>query len=242
MKASPRQQRLLLDLQELDTTAARLRRKREQIPQRAELASLQGELAAAKERFMGLQRELDGQQAEIDRLESDTQMVRDRKARDEQLIAASTSPKEAQALQNELDTLARRTGELEERELELMEVAEQTKARFDEAAAALSGVDGRRAALEAAIGEAEAAIAREASAAAEERAGVAAEIQRDLLGLYEETRSRNGIGAARLRGNVSEGSNMALAPAELMTIRETAPDEIVFCPGSGAILVRVDEA
>ena len=241
MKASPRQQRLLLDLQELDTTAARMRRKREQIPQRAELAALQGELSAAKERFMGLQRELDGQQAEIDRLESDTQMVRDRKMRDEQLMAVSTSPKEAQALQNELDTLARRTGELEERELELMEVAEQTKARFDEASAALAGVDGRRAALEAAIGEAEAGIAREAAAAAEERAGVAAEIQRDLLGLYEETRARTGIGAARLRGNVSEGSNMALAPAELMTIRETAPDEIVFCPGSGAILVRIDE-
>jgi predicted nucleic acid-binding Zn-ribbon protein len=31
---------------------------------------------------------------------------------------------------------------------------------------------------------------------------------------------------------------MALAPAELSDIRATAPDEVVFCPGTGAILVR----
>jgi predicted nucleic acid-binding Zn-ribbon protein len=34
---------------------------------------------------------------------------------------------------------------------------------------------------------------------------------------------------------------MALAPAELQEIRSAAPDEITFCPGSGAILVRIDE-
>ncbi len=224
MKASPRQQQLLLELQDLDNAQARARRRRAQLPERAELAGMQGEHSAAKEAFMELQRELDAQSADIGRLENDVETVRQRRARDEQLLAASTSPKEAQALQGELEALARRQNELEDRELELMEANEETRIGFDAAAAALAGVDARRSQLE--------------SALAEERAGLAAELQRDLLDLYKQLRGRIGVGAARLRGNVSEASNMALAPAELSDIRATAPDEIVFCPGTGAILVR----
>jgi len=238
MKATPAQQQRLLELQELDTALARLRRRREQLPERTELAGLQSELTAAKDAYMAMQRELDTQNADIARIEDDVETVRARRERDNALIAASTSPKEAQALQDELDMLARRQGELEDRELELMAANEETQARFDAAAAALAAVDTRRAALSEAIASAEAGIDTELAATAEARAGLAAEVQRDLLDLYESTRARAGVGAARLRGNVSEGSNMALTPAELSDIRSAAPDEIVFCPQSGAILVR----
>lgn len=243
MKASPRQQRLLLDLQELDNVSARLRRRRKTLPEAAELDGLGAETAQVRERFMEAQRELDAQRAEIERIEADIATVRQRRERDEQLIAVSTSPKEAQALQGELDALARRTAELEDRELELMEVQETAEAAFREAEELLGGVEGRRRALEASIAESEQRIDAEIAANDEARAGLAAEIQGDLRELYEDTRGRTGIGAARLRGNVSEGSNMALAPAELSDIRAAAPDEIVFCPQSGAILVRMaDEA
>ncbi|PRI12166.1 zinc ribbon domain-containing protein [Leucobacter massiliensis] len=241
MKASPRQQQLLLDLQQLDHTIAQLRRKRSTLPERAELTALAEEAAAVRDRYMAAQRELDAQNADIARVEADAEMVRQRRARDEQLLAASTSSKEAQALQGELDTLLRRTRELEDRELELMEVQERAQSAFDAAAAALAGVDGRRAELQQRIDEAEGRLDRELAGHAEERAGLAAEIQRDLVELYEDLRGRIGIGAARLRGNVSEASNMALAPAELSDIRAAAPDEVVFCPGTGAILVRVEE-
>lgn len=238
MKATPAQQQRLLELQDLDHTLARLRRKRATLPERAQLAALQGEMNAAREAFMAVQRELDAQTADIARLEDDVETVRARRERDSTLLAVSTSPKEAQALQSELETLARRQSELEDRELALMETSEATQARFDAASEQLAGVDGRRAELTAAISEAEARIDAELASAAEERAGLSAEVQRDLLDLYERTRERGGVGAARLRGNVSEGSNMALAPAELSDLRAAAPDEVVFCPQSGAILVR----
>lgn len=238
MKATPAQQQLLLTLQDLDNATARLRRKRTTLPERAQLAELQDEAAAAKDAFMSIQREIDAQAAEIARLEDDIETVRARRERDASLLAASTSPKEAQALQSELDTLERRQNELEERELELMEANEETQARFDAASAALQSVDGRRTDLSAAIAEAEARIDAELLSYSEERAGLSAEVQGDLRELYERTRERSGIGAARLRGNVSEGSNMALTPAELSSIRSAAPDDVVLCPQSGAILVR----
>ncbi len=241
MKASPRQQRLLLDLQDLDTTIARLRRKRTTLPERKDLEGLAGEMGAARESYMNAQRELDTHTVEIERIEADIAVARQRRERDEQLIAVSTAAKEAEALQSEIELLTRRIADLEERELAAMEQQEAAQAVFAEAERVLGGVDGRRAELQAAIDGAEASIDRDLSSNAEERAGVAAEVQRDLLGVYEELRARIGIGAARLRGNVSEASNMALAPAELADIRAAAPDELVFCPGTGAILVRGED-
>lgn len=240
MKASPRQQSLLLDLQDHDNLVARLRRKRTQLPERQELAALQGELSEAKTEFMAVQRELDAQNADISRLENDVETVRQRRRRDADLLSASTSSKEAQSLQGEIDTLEKRQGVLEERELDLMQASEETQARYDTASEILARVDERRAELTANLLEAERAIDSEIESATQERAGIAAELQRDLLDLYENLRQRGGVGAARLRGNVSEGSNMALAPAELQEIRSAAPDELVFCPGSGAILIRVE--
>lgn len=238
MKASTRQQRLLLDLQDLDNTLARLRRKRNTLPERAELEALSGDAAEARDGFMEAQRELDTRRTELSRIEADVATVQQRRDRDNQMLSVSTSSKEAQSLQGELDTLSRRQAELEDRELELMEVVEFVQARFEEAEQRLAGVDERRSAIQARLDDASKRLDTEISSNAEERAGVAAELQRDVLDLYEDLRARTGIGAARLRGNVSEGSNMALAPAELSDIRATAPDEIVFCPGSGAILVR----
>lgn len=238
MKASPRQQQLLLNLQEFDNALARLRRRREQLPQRAELAAMAGELTAAKNDFMSVQRELDTQKADIQRLESDIEMVQQRITRDEQMLAASTSPKEAQALQGELETLAKRRGDLEDRELELMEVNEEAQSRYDQAAAALGQVDQRKQSLIDTIVAGEGEIDAEIARTTEERAGLAAELQRDLLNHYETLRSRLGVAVARLRGRISEASNMELAPAELSGILETPADELVYCPQSGAILVR----
>lgn len=238
MKASPRQQHLLIELQELDNLIVRLRHKRTQLPERARLDGLHDEYVGAKEAFMAVQRELDAQQADIARLENDVETVRARRHRDNELLAHSTSPKEATALQGELDTLAKRQQDLEDRELELMELNEQTQARFDAAAQALATVDTLRDTLNRSLAESELQIDAEIAEASTERSGLAAELQRDLLDHYEKLRERIGFGAARLRGKVSEASNMELAPAELSDILSTAADEVVFCPQTGAILVR----
>lgn len=240
MKASPRQQLLLLQLQDLDTAIARLRRRREQLPQRIELNSIGTETAEAKSGFMAVQRELDAQKADINRLESDIDLVQQRIERDRKMLAVSTSPREAQALEQELETLTRRRGELEDRELELMELNEETQLRFDEAANALNQVDQKHRALADELAEQEQKIDVEIVVNIDERAGLAAELQRDLLEHYEKLRVRSGIGAARLRGNISEASNMELAPAELAELREADADELLYCPHSGAILVRAE--
>lgn len=238
MKAIPRQQLLLLDLQQLDHNAARLRRKGAQLPEQQTFNELGAEREAFRDSYMEAQRELDARRLELSRIESDVAVVVQREHRDRELIAQSTAAKEAQSLQTELDMLANRKAELEERQFEAMEIADAAEEKFAAAEAVLQGLEDRRAVLAAAIATATAEIDAEFARTAEERANVAAEVQGDLLALYEDIRVRNGIGAARLNGNVSEASGMALTASEISAINEIAPDQIVFCPGTGAILVR----
>lgn len=240
MKASVRQQLALLDIQDLDTHLARLRRQRANLPERTALAALDEEYERAKRDFMAAQGELDAQRDAIAKLEDDVRLVSERRARDETLLASSTSPKEAQALQNELDTLQARQSTLEDQELEIMQIQEDAQRSFDEARGVLDGIDGRRDDVLAQIAAAEQSIDAQLQQQSEERKNLSTEIQGDLLAEYESLRARIGIGAARLRGNVSEASNMALTPAELSDIHAADPEEILYCPGTGAILVRAE--
>ncbi len=242
MKATQRQQQLLLDIQQLDHQIARLRKQFDQLPERNELQALESEREAVRNTFMDAQRELDTRRLELSRIESDVQVVEQRLERDNALIAASTSSKEAVSIQSEIDTLMRRKSDLEDRELESMEVVESAEAVLTEAETLLAGVNARRDAIQERIERAEQAIEAQRAEANEQRANIGAEVQGDLLALYEKIRSQVGIGAARLHGNVSEASGMSLTPAELSDIRATSPDEIVLCPTTGAILVRDSES
>lgn len=239
MKATHRQQLLLLDLQQLDHRLTRLRKQFDQLPERAEFAALETEREAVRNTYMDAQRELDTKRLELERIESDVKVVDQRIERDNSLLSTNVSSKEAVSLQSEIETLSRRKAELEDRELESMEIVEAAEAVLAEAETVLSGVNERRDAIHTRIAAAETEIEQERAHAVEQRAGVAAEVQGDLLALYEKIRAQAGIGAARLNGNISEASGMALTPAELSDIRATAEDEIVLCPGTGAILVRV---
>lgn len=238
MHATPSEQARLLQLQQLDTQLARTAHQRSQLPERAAIAGLGAESTAIRGRFMAAQRSVEECTTEQERLASDVATVTQRRARNEQRLAASTSAKEASSLQDEIDSLHRRAGDLEEMELSVLERVETAQAALDAVKADLAGLNERREALEASLVAEEARLDSERARLAEDRKNLSVEIAGNLLALYEETRAENGIGAARLRGRVSEGSNMALTDSELAQIRETSPNEIVFCPGSGAILIR----
>ncbi|MEB4616134.1 zinc ribbon domain-containing protein [Leucobacter sp. M11] len=241
MKATPDQQALLLDLQDLDTRAARIARRRSQLPEREQITALSAETAGIRDRFMTAQRAVEETQVELDRLGSDVATVVARRSRNEQRLAASVSAKEAEALQSEIESLVNRAAELESLELAALEANETAQAQLDAANAEVTGQNERRQALEQALAAGEAALARELAETIEERKNLSVTIAGDVLALYEETRQRTGIGAARLRGKVSEGSNMALTDSEIAELRGAPANEIVFCPGSGAILVRLPE-
>jgi predicted nucleic acid-binding Zn-ribbon protein len=74
------------------------------------------------------------------------------------------------------------------------------------------------------------------------RSAIAAKVSDDLLALYEKQRLRYGSGASLLRGGVSLASGVKLNENDMVSIRAAAPDDVIMCPDSNAILVRTGES
>ena len=242
LKASPDDQALLLDLQALDTKLAQLDHRARSLPELAALAALATEGDALRVTRMEQQGQLENVQLELSRLESDVQVVETRIARDSERLQASSSVKDVAALEQELSALRKRLDDLEEIELSVLEKLEEHQGRVDETAGRLAELLDQVAAIEATRDAALASIGAERTTAAAGRRTIEAKVPADLLALYEKQRTRYGTGASLLRGGVSLASGVKLLEDELQKIRAAAPDDVLICPSSDAILVRTDES
>lgn len=242
LKASPDDQALLLDLQAADTRLAQLDHRAKGIPELAMLAELSKEADALRLALLEQTGATDDAKLELSRVDSDVKVVEARIARDSERLQASSSVKDVAALEQELAALRKRLGDLEEIELTVMERLEEQQAVVDATTAQLADVRARAAEVEAARDAALAAVNAERATAAAGRRTIEGKIPADLLALYEKQKARYGTGASLLRGGVSLASGVKLLEDELAVIRAAAPDDVLICPSSDAILVRTDES
>lgn len=242
MKASANDQLRLLDLQDLDTAIARAQRSIKEPPQAAELAVLDDELVELDRTVLEKLGGVDDLRTALTRVQDDTAVVEQRRARNSERLQSGVDAKTAQALERENETLDRRRSELEDQQLELMEQQEEAEGLLASAREEAAALRTRRDAL-AAARDAELEVARGRLAGHErEREALAASLAADLVALYDKQRSRYGFGATLLRGRVSVAAGVELTAAELADMAKAAPDDVVMCPTSNAILVRTEES
>lgn len=245
MNADPAIQLRLLDLQAVDSALSRLAHRRATLTELAEIERGDKRLAALRDDLVRAETRISDLDREQRRLEADVDQVRQRAVRDQQRMASGAigSPKELESLQHEVDTLARRQSELEDKVLDVMERHEGVdselaglRSQMDEAVAerdrAVSGRDSAYAEIDAAT-----------DSAGAERGRIAAEIPEDLLALYERIRgSAGGVGAAPLRQRRCEGCRLELAGTELTAARNAPPEEVLRCENCRRIMVRIPES
>ncbi|MGY1603490.1 zinc ribbon domain-containing protein [Geodermatophilus sp. SYSU D00815] len=244
MKADHFDQQKLLTLADEDVALTQLAHRRRTLPEAAAAeaaAEAERELAAQLVRAETEARDL---AREVGRLEGDVDVVRQRAARDQQRLEAGGLPaREVTALQHELESLARRQGDLEDQELELMERQEAADAAL---ATARDGVEKARAELQQAEQLRDTALADIAEATARHeaaRAEVAGGIPAPLLSLYDRIRTQTGTtGAALLKARQCQGCRIELFGKELAAVRAADPHEVVRCDNCGRILVRTGES
>lgn len=243
-KASPQDQKRLLDLQGLDTKLDQLAHKRAALPQHARIAELDAQLADLDTAIAASRTSASDLRREVAKAESDVQQVRDRAARDQaRLDSGVGSPKDLQALQSELVSLGRRQNELEEVELEVMERLEAHEGALSELTTAHAALLNGRADIAAERDAELTAIDAQADQVRAQREAMAAPLEDRLIQLYDRLRGRlGGVGVAALRRGRSEGSGMPVPGTELAKIKATPDDEIVYCEDSGRILVRGEDA
>jgi predicted nucleic acid-binding Zn-ribbon protein len=243
VKADPKVQRRLLDLQAIDTNLAQLAHRRRSLPERAELEALARELSALEDERVRAQVAVDDLDRDIARLEKDIEQVRARKSKNEARLAAGTGPaREVEAIQHELTSLNRRQSDLEDAELELMEQRETAQGVLDGVEQRAAEARERREATERRRDESLAEIAKEEEFKRGARQPLAADLPADLVALYDRIREETGLGAAPLAGVRCGGCRLELSGADMARIRKADPDDVVRCEECSRIMVRIDRS
>nr|WP_246247437.1 C4-type zinc ribbon domain-containing protein [Cellulomonas septica] len=233
----------MLDVQELDTRLDQLAHKRRTLPELARLLELDAQLADLHTALVTSRTAAEDLRRELAKAEADVEQVRSRAARDQaRLDSGQGSAKDLQALTSELASLARRQGDLEEVELEVMERLEAHEGALAEVTKAYDALVAQKQAVEADRDAAFRTIDADAERVRGERATAAEGLDAGLVTLYERLRGQlGGLGAAPLRGRRCEGCRLELNPLDLDAIRSKGEDQVVRCEECGRILVRLPE-
>lgn len=231
----------LLRVQDHDTAADRLRHRRQNLPELAELRACEDELArlettlaqvgANAAEAARLQRRVE---AELALLESKVSEL------DAKLYSgAVTVPRELQAMQTEGDAMRQRRASLEDEVLEAMGARETLDEQLGELESRRAELDREGARLRAAVAEGQAAVDRDLAAALAARQEAAAAIPADVTALYEQLRAHlGGVAAAPLVNGRCGGCHLALPATELDRLRKEPVDALVRCEQCERILVR----
>lgn len=216
-------------------------RRLDTLPERSQItaaarqvAAFDAEIAAIDERRGELSR---SQQ----RLEDEIASLHERATRAEKRLYSGgvSNPRELQALQDDVASIRRRVGQLEDDELEIMELSEPIDAQRAELDADRKRLEAESKRLTDDLTAAEAEIASELETVRSERGKEAAGVPADLWAEYELLRSRlGGVAVARLVGTTCQGCHLQLSAVEIDRIRKLGVDEVGHCEACGRLLVR----
>jgi predicted nucleic acid-binding Zn-ribbon protein len=231
----------LLQVQEHDTAADRLRHRRDHLPELAELRAAEDELAAVEATLVVV----DAQEAEAAktqrRLEGELSLLESKISElDAKLYSGVVSAtRELQAMQSEAATMRERRAMLEDQVLEAMGERETVDEQLSGLRGRRDELDARGATLRAAVAEAQSAVDRDLAAELAARTDAAAAIPVDVAALYEQLRAHlGGVAAAPLVNGRCGGCHLALPATEIDRLRKEPVDTLVRCEQCERILVR----
>lgn len=231
----------LIELQAIDVRLTQLEHRLATLPERQQQTDLDAAIASVDER--------------IGVVEKDAEVLRRQQRRDEDEVAGieakianserhlydggMTSPKEAQALQEEIASLARRKDDVEDQVLEVMEQLEPLEEELGRLATQRTGLETEHTEVSARLAELSAEIEQLTDHELTERGARVAEMPADLVQIYEQRRRamRGGVAVARLNGASCGSCHLEISAVELEVIKGLPAGELGECPECGALVV-----
>ena len=239
MKASPSDQRQILDIQRHDLALTSMAHKLATLPEIASLNAATVKSNNTRDLRIGAETELSDVTRELKRAEGDVEQVVIRLQKDEARLNSGTgAPKELESLQHEVVSLNARRAELEEVELEVMLRVDGIKSRIDELKALEATLATEIAELTDRKNMASIALESEGAQLKAERAATVTSVDKTIYDLYEKIRSGGGAGAAALLGGQCLGCNLSINSVDLKRMLDSAEDEVIRCEECRCILVR----
>lgn len=228
----------ILDLQEMDLAIDRLEARRAELESGEDVRRAQAKLDEVEMRVGELRLGLDAVVQEQRRLEYEVSTLEQKIAAEERRLydGSVANPKELESIQAEVQGLRNRKSRVEDDLLGQMERREEMEAVLPALEGELEEARKRfleiRASSERELEE----IGQALAARRAERGALAAELDEELLELYEDLRAqKRGVGAAALVEGVCQGCHQKLSPLELERVKQA--EGVRRCPSCRRILV-----
>lgn len=223
-------QQLVVESKKLEAAAKLLASGAELEAARAALLENSSQLSAARSKHEELLRD-------IKRVEGDLELVAKRESVDKERLNKTAVPRDVVAIQHELETLAKRRGDLEEVELGLLESRDESNRTMHELA-----TENER--LDAALAEAKAVASSKMQDLKSDHTNLAvaisslrAKVDPELLGVFDRKAAR-GVAIGRLNKSSCTACNMSLTATALADLHNIPAASLATCPECQAILIR----
>lgn len=243
MPRAPHSQQLqLLTVAELDARLLRLRQEAKTHPLLAAVAGENETLAKLEKRRLRLAEEAAQYNACADRIGAQAETKSALAAKKEERLRAGVGmdSRELLALQNEIGTLREQIAQLEEKQLEAMEAAEENGSAQKELALLRRRAEETKSALEKDLSLALEENRRQAGEIKLRREQIYAQLDEDLRDAYENARAAGAPAVIGLYRNGQSTGGVELPSSEVARIRALDPDEIYLCEEYGCIVVPLD--
>lgn len=213
----------LLDLQSLDLSIGRARSRRRVLESGSEIVEARAAADAAEGQLGEIRLRIDALDRDGSRLEHEIDSLSRKAADEEQRLydGSVANAKELSSIQHEVENVRRRRSDREDELLAVMEEREQLDAAARDAGARTIALRAEVDRIAAASGEEVAAIDADLATNEAARAALAAEIDPEVLSLYDDLRAqKKGVGAAALVDGVCQGCHEQLSAVELDRVKK----------------------
>lgn len=237
MKVTENQLQDLLEISAIDQQVQRDRATLLSLGEDPEYLVLQRQLRDSSADLISASNRIDGLKLDLKRLETDVELVAKREAKDQAALRTTSVVKDAQGLQQELKTLEKRRGELEEQQLQIMEQLEEANAQMSLVTKARTETEELLKVVIARLESAKTKLISGMDLSQATRKQLVERLPEDLINLFD-AKSRRGIAIGRLTNSQCGACRMGLSATALAEVGRIPLGEIATCPDCGAILVR----
>jgi predicted nucleic acid-binding Zn-ribbon protein len=230
-------QKRLLEIVDLDLELARNSNESAKLIADTQIQAASDQALALSDQLIDARNRVGDLELELKRSELDLELVENRIAKDKQRLGTTSSAKDAQGIEHELTSLAKRKGELEETELGVMEDLENLRSELQKVVDAKAQAETNLNLLRTQTSEVSSKLADSRSQLLAKRAALVAELDSEVATSYERKASR-GVAVGRLIGRECGACRLSITATNLDEILALPGDEVAECPNCQAFLVR----
>lgn len=237
MIASLKDQKQLLAIAAIDVELAKITNLKKLAQSEAELDSASAATLQLSDQLIDARNALGELEMELSRAEADLELVANRIGKDKQLLATTSSSKDAQGIEHELETLNGRKSELEEAQLQIMELLEAASGEHDRLKQQKQLADSALAALQQKVATELGELSAKTETIRSERTSLTSAIDQALASAYERKLTR-GVAAGRFSGRDCGACRLAFTATTFDDLMNLPAEELAECPNCQAFLVR----